>query len=447
MTQPMPHLQKTAARWAHWAALLLLVWVSGWAMAQDKNADADTHIRYTLKPGDMLFALAQQYLQNPSDLETVARINRIGNIHRVPVGKVILIPRELLKYVPATAQVSFLRCRNVLRLDGPQAQTITLGTTLTEGAVLRIPPGCQFSMTFEDNTTVRLLSGAVVKLTTLRRNVFDPSPEVKLDLLDGRIHLNVPNKRPPGDAPFQVTTPTSVAGIRGTQFRVGFVSRNQSSQVEVRTGAVAAKGQTERNAQLALDNQGVPISNSGIALPLEPLLPAPKFASLQTPGTTATLVFQAPPQAARYQLSTADDANFSFLLSDDQTDQTQVAVPDLSAKARFFQWSSISNTGLMGHTADYAICQGYQKVNAWRCNVPFNFDGYINPHLLLQKIDANAPLTVMDAPIRRTEDNLLVFRGLPSGLYRWVLEYEFMPGKKAKQEGQFELIAIPKPDA
>jgi hypothetical protein len=36
---------------------------------------------------------------------------------------------------------------------------------------------------------------------------------------------------------------------------------------------------------------------------------------------------------------------------------------------------------------------------------------------------------------------------LPSGLYRWVLEYEFMSGKKAKQEGQFELIAIPKPDA
>lgn len=445
MTRPTPNRTKTAARWRTLAATLFCL---GWGMTHAQNTPDDQHVRYILKPGDMLFALAQQYLKDPAALQNVARINRIANIHRVPVGQVIRIPRELLKYEPATAQVSFVRCSDVLRLDGPQPQTIALGSTLTEGAVLRIPPGCQLRMTLEDNTTVRLLSGAVVQLTTLRRNVFDPSPEVKIDLLDGRIHLNVPRQRPPGDAPFQVTTPTSVAGVRGTQFRVGFVAANRSSQVEVRSGAVAAQGQNEATAQLARDNQGVPIAAHGQALPLEPLLPAPQFAGKGAPvGTTVTLLFQAPPEAKRYQLSTADEANFSHLISDGLTDQTQVTVPELSAKAQFFQWSSISATGLMGHPADYAVCQGYEKVNAWRCNVPFNFDGFNNPHLLLQKVDNDVPITVIDGPIRHTDDNLLVFKGLPSGRYRWVIDYEFLPGKKASQEGQFELIAIPGPHA
>lgn len=446
--KPTTQHQKFARPWQLLAAFLLC-WVLGNTHAQTTPADApdDQHVRYTLQPGDMLFALAQQYLQDPAALQTVARINRIRNIHRVPVGKVIQIPRALLKYVPATAQVTFLRCPSVLRLDGPQPQTIALGSTLTEGAVLRIPPGCQFSMTIEDDTTVRLLSGAVVQLTTLRRNVFDPSPEVKIDLLDGRIHLNVRRQRPPGDAPFQVTTPTSVAGVRGTQFRVGFGAGDRTSQVEVRSGAVAAKGQTEAALQMALDNLGVPIPANGQALPLEPLLPAPRFTGKAIPGTTHTLLFQAPPEAQRYQLSTAQEANFLNLLSDNLTDKAQVSVPELNAKAHFFQWSSISTTGLMGHPADYAICQGYEKLKAWRCNVPFNFDGFNNPHLLLQKVDADQPITVIDGPIRHTDDNLLVFKGLPSGLYRWVIDYEFLPGKKARQQGQFELIAIPGPHA
>jgi hypothetical protein len=204
----------------------------------------DAHVAYTVKAGDVLSVLAQQFLQNPAALQTVARINRIANIHRVSAGRVIKIPRDLLKYVTASAQVTHLRCTEVLRLDGPAAQEIRLGSTLTEGAVLRIPPGCQFTMTLEDNASVRLLSGAVVRITTLRRNAFDPSPEVTIDLLDGRAYVNVPQKRPPGDAPFRVLTPTSVAGIRGTQFRVGFDSEVRSSQLEVVSGAVAAQGRS-----------------------------------------------------------------------------------------------------------------------------------------------------------------------------------------------------------
>jgi len=427
-------------RWATLCALACLMGGSGLSAANTQPDDA--HVAYTMKAGDMLSVLAQQFLQNPAALHTVARINRIANIHRVSAGRVIKIPRDLLKYVPASAQVTHLRCTEVLRLDGPAAQEIRLGSTLTEGAVLRIPPGCQFTMTLEDNASVRLLSGAVVRLTTLRRNVFDPSPEVTIDLLDGRAYVNVPQKRPPGDAPFRVLTPTAVAGIRGTQFRVGFVSEVRSSQLEVVSGAVAAQGRSHPQEHLAGADHGVATPANGMSLPVEPLLPAPRFSSVATQsGGQTLLVFRAPKPAQQFHLSTADEANFNTVRTEGLTAQAQVLVPAFNALARFFKWSSITDSGLLGHAADYAICKGYQSANALRCNVPFSFEGFSKPHFLLQKIDASVVQTVMNGPVSRSQDNLLVFKGLPSGQYRWSIEYEFLPGQKTRIDGQFELIA------
>ena len=426
--------------WRTLCALLCLIGGCGLSVASTLSDDA--HVAYTVKSGDMLSVLAQQFLQDPAALQTVARINRIANIHRVSTGRVIKIPRDLLKYVPATAQVTHLRCPEVLRLDGPAAQEIRLGSSLSEGAVLRIPPGCQFTMTLEDNASVRLLSGAVVRLTTLRRNAFDPSPEVKIDLLDGRAYVNVPQKRPPGDAPFRVLTPTSVAGIRGTQFRVGFVSDVRSSQLEVVSGAVAAQGHSQPQERLAGADHGVATPANGLSMPVEPLLPAPRFSSVaKQSGGQTLLVFRAPDPAQQFHLSTADEANFNTVRTEGLTAQAQVLLPEFNAQARFFKWSSITDSGLVGHAADYAICKGYESANAMRCNVPFNFEGFSKPHFQLHKIEAGLVRTVMDGPVSRSEDNLLVFKGLPSGQYRWSIEYEFLPGKKTRIDGQFELIA------
>lgn len=432
--------RKPRCRWSTLGALACLMGGSAHAMANTLSDDAS--VAYTVKAGDMLSVLAQQFLQDPAALQTVARINRIANIHRVSAGRVIKIPRDLLKYVPANAQVTHLRCTEVLRLDGPAAQEIRLGSTLSEGAVLRIPPGCQLTMTLEDNANVRLLSGAVVRLTTLRRNAFDPSPEVKIDLLDGRAYINVLQKRLPGDAPFRVLTPTSVAGVRGTQFRVGFVSEIRSSQLEVISGAVAVQGRSHPLERLSGADHGVATPANGMSMPVESLLPAPRFSSVakQSQGQ-ALLVFKAPDVAQQFHLSTADEANFNTVRTEGLTTQAQVLVPEFNAQARFFKWSSITESGLLGHAADYAICKGYLSSNALRCNVPFSFRGFSKPHFQLQKVDAGVVRTVMDGPVSRNQDHLLVFKGLPSGQYRWSIEYEFLPGQKTRIDGQFELIA------
>lgn len=438
-----PRLSSLVQR-AAWA-LALLVPVGALAQAAP---DAD-HLIYQMQPGDTLTGLVERHMQGPDALKQVVEANRFANIHRIPVGQKIKIPRGLLKFTPSSATVSRLNCKTVVQIEGNNAVPIKTGSVLEEGAVVRIPAGCQFALTLEDESTVRLMSGAVIQLKTLRRNAFEASPEVKIELLDGRLEIDVPRKRLSTDAPFQVLTPTSVAGVRGTEFRVGFDAKQRRSQVEVKVGAVGARGQAERTEKRAGTGQGVAVMANGQSLDVETLLAPPRYASYeaQPGGKDWLLKFDAVPQAERFMLVTADDANFSALLTQDQPTQARVLAPALGTKPVFYQWASISNTGLMGQATDYAVCKGYKRLEQWRCNVPFNVNGLIKPHLLFQKIDAQGQVfELLNGPVQAVDNNVLVFRGLPSGVYRWRIEHEISATMKAGMSGQFELVAIPGED-
>lgn len=428
-------------------ALALALLGSAGAMAQ-AAPDAD-HLLYQMQPGDTLTGLVARHMQGPDALKQVVEANRFANIHRIPVGQKIKIPRGLLKFTPSSATVSRLNCKTVVQIEGNNAVPIKTGSVLEEGAVVRIPAGCQFALTLEDESTVRLMSGAVIQLKTLRRNAFEASPEVKIELLDGRLEIDVPRKRLSTDAPFQVLTPTSVAGVRGTEFRVGFDAKQRSSQVEVKVGAVGARGLNEKTEKRAGPGEGVAISASGQALELEKLLAPPRYASFESRsgGKDVLLKFEASAKADRFLLVTADDANFSALLAQDQPKQAQVLAPALGTKPVFYQWSAISSNGVMGDASDYAVCKGYKRLEQWRCNVPFNVTGLIKPHLQFQKVDAQGQVfELLNGPVQAVDNNVLVFRGLPSGLYRWRIEHEISATMKAGMNGQFELVAIPGED-
>lgn len=407
------------------------------------------HVIYQMQQGDTLMGLVNRHMEGPDALKQLVQANRLPNVNRIAVGSNIKIPRGLLKHTPATATVTRLNCKTVIQIDGNASTPIKTGTVLGEGAVLRIPAGCQFALTLEDDSTLRLMSGAMIQIKTLRRNALETSPEVKIELLDGRMEIDVPKKRRNGDAPFEVLTPTSVAGVRGTEFRVGFDAKQRTSQVEVKVGVVGARGELEKTEKRTEAGQGVAITPTGQALEIEKLLSPPRYASVepQAGGKDLLLKFDAAAQAERFLLITADDANFSALVSQTQPTQAQVLAPELGSKPVFYQWSSISASGLMGQAQDYAICKGYKRQDHWRCNVPFNTLGLIKPHLVFQKVDAQGQVfELLNGPIQSVDNNLLVFRGLPSGVYRWRIEHEVSASMKAGINGQFELVAIPGSD-
>lgn len=434
--------------WRGVALAVALCWGVGPKVFAQAMPDAD-HLIYQMQLGDTLLGLVGRHLQGPDALKRLIQANKFANVNRISVGQKILIPRNLLKHTPSTATVTRLNCKTVIQIDGSGSAPIKTGTVLSEGAVLRIPAGCQFALTLEDESTLRLMSGAVIQLKTLRRNAFESSPEVKVELLDGRMEIDVPRKRLSNDAPFQVLTPTSVAGVRGTEFRVGFDAKQRTSQVEVKVGAVGARGGQEKSEKRAETGHGVAVMGNGQSLDVEKLLPPPRYTSVeaQAGGKDWLLKFEALPQAERFMLVTADDANFSALVSEARPTQPQVLAPDLGTKPVFYQWASVSATGLMGQSTDYAVCRGYKRLEQWRCNVPFNMTGLINPHLLFQKVEQQGQVfELLNGPVQSADNNLLVFRGLPSGVYRWRIQHEVSATMKAGINGQFELVAIPGTD-
>ena len=71
----------------------------------------DGPVRYTVRKGDTLVNLGDKYLTRAETYKIVQKQNRIANAHIIPVGKVLSIPRNLLKYKPAKAKLVAVRGR------------------------------------------------------------------------------------------------------------------------------------------------------------------------------------------------------------------------------------------------------------------------------------------------------------------------------------------------
>jgi len=411
-------------------------------MAQETH----DHLRYKLQPRDTLLSLVSRYMQGPDALAQITKLNKIANPNLVPVGYPLEIPRHLIKFSPSTATVTRLNCHTITRLDGDAAVPVKSGDTLAEGSVVRIPAGCQLALTLEDASVLRMMSGAVIKLKTLRRNMLETSPEVRVELLDGRLEVDVPRKRQGEDAPFEVRTPTSVAGVRGTEFRVGFDARKRNSQVEVLTGVVAAQGSADKVGQRANAGQGVSIEANGKALPVENLLPAPHFEKWATGKDSKDwrLTFSASTEASQTLVRHSEDASFSFIHAEEFLPHPEIVMAGLTANVVFQQWLSVSASGINGYSSNYGFCKGYKRLELWRCNVNFNMTGLTHPHLRFEKVEAEGPAQViLDQAIKINANDQLVLRGVPSGHYRWRLDDDQAANRRHTLQGQFELVAIP----
>jgi len=424
----------------------LMVTVAAWGAGAAMAAEDEDHLLYKLQPRDTLLSLVAQYMQGSDALAQIVKLNKITNPNIMPVGYPLKIPRNLIKYSPSMATVTRLNCRTITRLEGESVVPVQSGDVLVEGSVVRIPANCQLAVELEDASVLRMMSGAVIKFKTLRRNMLESSPEVKVELLDGRLEVDVPRKRQGGDAPFEILTPTSVAGVRGTEFRVGFDARKRNSQVEVLTGVVAAQGSADHASQRANAGQGVAIEANGKALPVESLLLAPRFLQgvAAGGGRDWLLSFNAAPEAKQAVVRRSEDASFSFIYSEELLGEPRLTVTDFGARTVFQQWAWVSTSGLTGQTINYGFCKGYKQQDAWRCNINFNMTGLANPRLRFEKAaEKGQPLVILDQEIKMTANDQLVLRGVPSGQYHWKLDYDLGANRRGSLNGQFELVAIP----
>ncbi len=228
---------------------------------------------YTVVKGDTVQSVSQTYLDEPSRFNEVAATSKLRNANRIYPGDKLSIPIELLR---GTATAMTLSASNgAVTLDGSPAHA---GAVVKEGAKLQTAEGATAVLTREDGTQLTMLPNSVAEIVKNR------SIDKESGLLRSTIRLAsgamdfVVQKLGLKDH-VKVNTPTSTIGVRGTQYRVGSLSK--SSKIEVLEGTVAADGAKASGTPLALNGGfGTLVPEGGKPLGAIALLSAPKLVNL-----------------------------------------------------------------------------------------------------------------------------------------------------------------------
>jgi hypothetical protein len=308
------------------------------------------------------------------------------------------------------------------------------------------------SLLLEDGSAIRLPSSASLKITTLRKNALEPAPEVRLDLTKGRIELDVQKGRAKS-TPFEVRTPISIMGVRGTEFRVGYSPEDQAGQVEVLGGTVQTRGRADAKGNAITKGLGVPIDGDGKALAIEKLLPPPSFESaVATSGNNPSFVAKLTPVklANHYVADNANTANLTGNRSSQNLLAPELFIPRLTRQATFYQLSSVSESGLVGSERQYAFCAPAAD-KPQRCSAIFDAplaDATPIAFTLAQQTGDQVQ-TLVNTDNLQAKNGRFAIQGLPVGHYKWTLSYVLPQASDTvgtptviKQSGAFELLIL-----
>lgn len=434
----LPYLQRTAG-------LQLTAVLASLCCAQAQaqvGAASEAMQTYTVQAGDTLSQLVAKHLQGHDALAQVLRINALNDPDRLLTGQSLRLPKRLIRQRVPEALVTGLGCNDAMRQRDGQSQRLRMGDAVREGDLLSTPTGCQLALTLDDASSLRLLSGTVTRIKTLKANSLQP-PQLELELQEGRVEGQVPRKRAKDEPSFEIRTSVSLAGIRGTEFRVGFNGQTRNSQLEVLSGRVAALGSADRNETLVKAQQGLSIPASGRALPVETLPPvAQLLESLAAPGERAyTLRLRADAEAAQRRVVWTQEANATRLSAESLWPGAEIPVAVQDGEASFLRVSGLTASGLEGQGTTFGVCQGYRLQQSLRCDVRFDLAGWSRSQLRLTRM-AQQPHVVVDAEVPGGTNDQAVLHGLPEGQYHWALNQVLPSGASVQSEGRFQLVVL-----
>ncbi|MGV2287360.1 FecR domain-containing protein [Trinickia sp. YCB016] len=330
------------------------------------GSTAAQYAPYVTKTGDNLFDISDRYLRDPNDWRVLARLNRVSEPRHLPPGMTLRLPVALLKRTNLTASVVAMNgpVERAFR-DGPFLP-LTNGATLTEGDRLRTGDNGFVTLELADGTHLSLPSNSQLDLHTLKQTALTGTTVRQFELKRGEVDSEVTHATRKDDR-FQIRSPSVVAGVRGTRFRVDYDDAQQATAVEVLDGTVgvdsagAARPLPQQDAmaaaQLVHARYGsVTRATGGVGGPL-PLLGAPALTNPAKVQDDPAVAFDLQPLdgAARYRVAIARDAGVLDLVRDERVDGPHASFADLTDGTYFVRLSAIDANGLEGLPQTYAF--------------------------------------------------------------------------------------------
>jgi hypothetical protein len=309
------------------------------------------------KQGDTLLGLAARYLIRPGDWKTLEKLNAIADPRRIPVGTQVKIPVELMRteFTPAT----------VLRATG-KAELGSAGlapnTVLKEGDAIRTGDDGFVTLKLADGSTMTLQPRSLLKVKTTRQLVNTGGvADTQMRLENGRLETRVAKQRSLA-ARYEIDTPTSNMGVRGTIFRVS-TDGAAKSQSEVTEGLVAAPSLDPKfpgAVDVAAGFGTIVEAGKAPSAPVQLLAP-PTLKQTEATSEVADVqvAFGPVSGAVSYRGQVAIDGTFSQLVADVTSRTNDIAFKDLPDGELHVRVRGVDAQGLEGRDA-----QGTRTIKA-----------------------------------------------------------------------------------
>lgn len=335
------------------------------AQSSNAHATAATAI-YVTRPGDTLYDVADRYLRDPRDWAVLRNLNHVADPLHLQPGVQLRLPVALLKQEPRSARV--------VAVSGPASHAfrqnpfapVTAGMVLVEGDRLQTGHNGFVTLELDDGSHVSVPQDSTIAIGALRQTVLTGAKDRVIDLKRGEVDSEVDHATKKDDR-FQIRSPSVVAGVRGTRFRVSYDGDERSTAVAVLDGAVGVDA-----ARMPPRAPGVPLqastqligarfgsvtrSTGGVGGPVA-LLPAPALADPGKVQDDKEIAFDLvrAANARAYRVQIARDADLFDLIRDQRVNLPHATFADLPDGNYFVRISSIDGTGLEGLPQTYAF--------------------------------------------------------------------------------------------
>lgn len=301
--------------------------------------------QYSIRPGDTLIGVSASYMQQPADWSKLQRYNKVADPHRLPPGGKLRIPYAWLRQQPASAEVMSVSGQVQVVMPGRVAAPLAAGTKLNVGSEVSTAANSTAVLMFADKSrmVVQPLSG--IKLDTVSVYAGGGMADTRIRLQQGRAEIFANPLKRIGNR-LEVITPSAIAAVRGTVFRVA-VEENLM-RVETLEGQV---GVSAAAVEVAVGRAMGTLAGQGKA-PTAPvaLSVAPDMSGLPARFDRYPLRFALPVQAgvASWQAQIAPDVKFESVLLEKQARGPMLAFAELPDGNYAMRLRGIDAQGLQG---------------------------------------------------------------------------------------------------
>ncbi len=318
---------------------LLTLWMACFAQSAELRQDWV----YTARPNDNLQLIAEKYLMPDRHWDELVRYNDLDGSGKLKAGTLVNIPVVWLKHYPRPATLLVSQGKVWLRRAHTTNYIPALpNTKLNIGDELKTQEGLAL-VKFADGSTLSVAEESIVIFNTLTHFSETGMVDTRFRLLKGNIETNVTPRKGPA-ARYEVSTPSAVAAVRGTSFRMKVTAKVTITEVTKGIVEVSNNVTSKRLSK----GQGAVVSDSTNFEEL-PLLEAPE---LSAPETMTELPFRLSwtplAGAVGYRVELFTDEEDSLPILADRIESANIELPRLNNGRYALKIRGIAEDGLEG---------------------------------------------------------------------------------------------------